>query len=105
LPAAQLEFIDPTLDDCYHLAIAYELRRFALSSYLVWFAAFIPLHNLYSGIHRALLGFVDDCKQGTCHWIQRNESSREPLLLCFQEVKNDGIVGFWAVVTREIAGI
>ncbi|HEY6248278.1 MAG TPA: hypothetical protein VIX17_30390, partial [Pyrinomonadaceae bacterium] len=55
LPAAQLKFIDPTLDDCYHLAIAHHLRRFAVSSYLVWFAAFVPLHDLYSGIHCALL--------------------------------------------------
>ena len=69
LLAAQLEFIDPTLDDCYHLAIAYQLRRFAINGYLVWFAAFVPLHDLYSGIHGALLGFVDDCKQGICHGI------------------------------------
>jgi len=93
LPAAQLELIDPTLDGCYHLAVAHQLRRFAISSYLVWFAVFVPLHDLYSGIHGALLGLLMTVSKEPATGSKRNESSRQPLLLCFPEVKNDGIVG------------
>jgi hypothetical protein len=49
-------------------------------------------------------GFVDDCKQGICHWIETLESSRQHCRFASRKVKNDGIVGFGAAQTTETAG-
>ena len=67
LPAAQLELVDPTLDHRYHLAIAHQLSCLTICSSMLWSAGFVPLHDSYSGIHDALLVFVEDVKQESCH--------------------------------------
>ena len=91
LSTAELEFVDPTVDDHCHLAIAHQLRRLTVRSSLLWLAGSGTLHNSYSGIHDALLGFVNNDKQGTCHCSDTVIKRNGPFV--YGKVKSDGIVG------------